>query len=371
MSIVFVHSFLPVGGAEVLRKTVISELRRRSADLRICLITGGGQIAAELQREGVVVDSLGCSNSIYNPLTTLRLAQYLRHHRPQIVQSAQFNSNYHARIAARLAGVPVVICEEHGLYSWKHAHHRWLDRRLANWCDRIIAVSGAVKDFNVREIGIPDTMIEVLPNCLDTDHSDFRKTREQSRSEFGFASDDFVVGHVGTLRKEKAHDVLLKAFARFRQQRSAKLLLVGDGPLKGSLMDQVSSLGLDGQVVFAGSRPDVPNLLKAMDIFVFPSRNEALGIALLEAMYSGLPVIAAKTGGIPEIVKDGETGLLVGSEDAEGLSEAMLRLAEDSEMCQSLGIRAQRFVADNHSPQAYVDRLLNLHARLLAQKGLS
>jgi len=108
-----------------------------------------------------------------------------------------------------------------------------------------------------------------------------------------------------------------------------------------------------------------------MDIFVFPSRNEALGIALLEAMYSGLPVIAAKTGGIPEIVKDGETGLLVGSEDAEGLSEAMLRLAGDSEMCQSLGIRAQRFVADNHSPQAYVDRLLNLHARLLAQKGLS
>lgn len=366
--IIYVHSSLPVGGAEVLRKTVACEMQRRGLNFRVCLISGGGEIAEELARSGVQVDVLGCSNSIYNPLTTQRLAAYLRQHRPAIVQSSQFNSNYHTRIAARLAGIPVVICEEHGLYTWKHAHHRWLDRKLANWCDRIIAVSGAVKDYNVREVGIPDEMIEVLPNCLDTNHSAFKKKRKESRSEFGFTADEFIVGHVGILRKEKAHNVLLQAFARFRKQRTAKLLLVGDGPLKGEIMEQVDSLGLAGQVVFAGSRPDVPDLLKAMDLFVFPSRNEALGIALLEAMYSGLPVIAAKTGGIPEIVMDGETGLLIESEDVTGFTEAMLLLAGKPEFCRTLGKNAQRYVTDTHSPQAYVDRLLQLHEEILATK---
>jgi glycosyltransferase involved in cell wall biosynthesis len=371
MSIVFIHSHLPVGGAEVLRKTVIGEMLRRGADLRICLIYGGGEIATELVRKGVAVDVLGCSNSIYNPLTTLRLARYLRHHRPDIVQSSQFNSNYHARIAARLAGIPAVICEEHGLYPWTHAHHRWLDRRLAGWCDRIVAVSGAVKDFNVREIGIPEGKFEVLHNCLETDHSDFKKSRAESRAGCGFAADDFVVGHVGTLRKEKAHDILLKAFARLRKQRPAKLLLVGDGPFKGRIIEQVDSLGLEVDVIFAGSRSDVPDLLKAMDLFVFPSRNEALGIALLEAMYGGLPIVAAKTGGIPEIVEDGKTGLLVESEDVEGFADAMLHLAGNPELRHTLGNAAREYVALHHSHESYADRLSTIHDQLLFQKGLS
>ena len=371
MNLTFIHSALSIGGAEVLRKVVICELRRRGVDLRVCLISGGGEIAAELKRDGVAVDSLECSNSIYNPLTTLRLARYLHRHRPTLVQSSQFNSNYHARIAARLAGVPVVICEEHGVYTWKHAHHRWLDRQLARWCGRIIAVSGAVKDFNVHEIGIPEEKFEVLHNCLETDHSGFKKSREESRAEFGFAADDFVVGHVGTLRKEKAHDILLQAFARLRKQRSAKLMLVGDGPLKGRIIEEASSLGLDGDVIFAGSRPDVPDVLKAMDLFVFPSRNEALGIALLEAMYGGLPIIAAKTGGIPEIVEDGKTGLLVNSEDVKGFADAMLHLVKNPELRRTLGIAAREYVALHHSPEAYVDKLSMIHDQLLLNKGLS
>ena len=368
--LIFVHSYLPVGGAEVLRKTVVTEMAKGNFNLRLCLIGGGGDVATDLKKIGVPVDELGLSSSIYNPLTTLTLAKHFKKHQPTIVQSSQFNSNFHTRIAAKLAGVPVVICEEHGVNLWKGRWHRLVDRFLASWCDKIIAVSQAVKDFNTREIGIPAEKVEVLHNCFDADRSEFVRSRDDVRSEFGLEKGDFVIGHVGTLRKEKGHDILLKAFQKFSSIQSAKLLLVGDGPLKEQLQEQVGTLCLTNDVIFAGSRSDVPDLLKAMDLFVFPSRNEALGIALLEAMYSALPVIAARTGGIPEIVEDGETGLLVESEDVDGFCLALQRLFADPSFCRSLGQKAMDYAKRKHSPQAYVEKLLLIHDQLLAEKGV-
>ena len=372
MKIIYVHSALCPGGAESLRRTVVTTMAQGESTLRVCLIRGGGQIAKELVSIGVVVDELGLSCSIYDPMTTLALAKYFKQHKPTIVQSSQFNTNFHTRIAAKLAGIPIVICEEHGIYHWKHWWHRLADRFLSRWCNKIIAVSQAVKDFNVDEVGIPSSKITVLHNCIDTDRFRFNRAREDVRTEFGFAENDFVLGHVGTLRKEKAHDVLLKAFAKFRQQRTAaKLLLVGDGPLREQLVAQVAQLGLVNDVVFAGSRTDVADLHKAMDLFVFPSRNEALGIALLEAMYSRLPVVTTKIGGIPEVVKDGETGLLVDSEDVESLAQAIQYLYENPEVREMLGRNAKVYAAANHSPDAYVDKLLALYDQLLKEKGLA
>lgn len=369
--IVFIHSALPIGGAEVLRKFVTKEIYQRNIDLRICLIKGGGQIAQELEDYGIIVDTIGCSRSIYNPLTTLALVRYFKKHHPQIVQSSQFNSNFHTRIAAKLAGVPCVVCEEHGVYHWKDWWHRLADRFLANWCDKIIAVSQAVKNFNVNEIGIPEDKIEILHNCLNTDRSSFVRSRDDIRTEFGISTSDFVIGHVGTLRNEKGHDILLKAFKLFCIKQPAKLLLVGDGPLKTQLKKEADALDITDNIIFTGTRSDVPDLLKAMDLFVFPSRNEAMGIALLEAMYSGLPVIAAKTGGIPEIVTEGETGLLVESENVGAFALTMLQLAENPALRQALGKAASAYVASHHSPQTYVDQLLAIHHQLLLSKGMS
>lgn len=367
--LVFVHSSLPIGGAEILRKAVVSEILNRDIDVRLCLISGGGAIADELKSAGVTVDELGSSRSVYNPLTTWKLARYFKKTKPEIVQSSQFNSNFHTRIAAKLAGVPVVVCEEHGLYHWKGWWHRLADRLLSRWCDKIVAVSKAVYEFNVEKIGIPEQKIEILSNCLNTERLPLTKSREEIRSEFGFAPDSFVLGHVGSLREEKAHDVLLQAFALLRVEKpEAKLLLVGDGPLKTQLKQLVETLGLSEAVFFAGERPDVSNLLKAMDIFAFPSRNESLGIALLEAMFIGVPVVATRTGGIPEIVTEGVTGLLVEVEDVEGLYRVIQRLSGDDELRSSLADAARQYVFENHSPQEYADKLLKLHNELSSRK---
>lgn len=368
--IIFVHSSLPVGGAEVLRRTVAFEMQRRGLDFRVCLISGGGEIANELARSGVQVDVLKSSNSIYNPLTTLRLAAYLRQHRPKIVQSSQFNSNFHTRIAAKIAGGIVVICEEHGLNYWKKWWHRVIDRCLVTWCDRIIAVCNAVKRFNIDVVGIPGDKIVVLMNCIDTEMFSSLRTADETRRGLGLANKDFVFGHVGTFRNEKSHAELLQAFANVRKNCPAKLLLIGDGPLKKSITDLSKELTIEQDVVFAGLRSDVAELLSIMDVFVLPSNNEAFSIALLEAMYAGLAVVASRVGGLPDLVDHGETGLLVTPRDIGALTAAMMELMENHDLRNRLGDAARRHVIENHTPGPYVDRLLGIYQQLMTKKAL-
>jgi len=369
--IIFVHSFLPVGGAETLRKTVVKEFLKKNVQFRICLIKGGGEIASELNSFGINIDILGRSNSIYNPFTTVALALYFLRNRPEIVHSSQFNSNFHTRIAARIARVPVVICEEHGLYFWKDWWHRLLDRLLVHWCDKTIAVSEAVKKFNIENIGIPSEKIKVLHNCIDTDMFQSIKQSNFSsiRSELGLLESDFVFGHIGTMRHEKNHDILLKAFADMKKKYPCKLLLIGDGPLHKEIVKLTKRLGIAADVIFTGIRNDIPSILKALDVFVFPSRNEALGIALLEAMFVGLPVIGTNVGGIPEIISDRETGLLVPNEDCGCLSNAMLELYENATLRGKLGRAAQQYVTENHDPAAYADQMLTMYDEILREKG--
>ena len=370
--VIFVHSFLPVGGAEILRKTVVKELLKKNVQFRICLITGGGKIAAELNSNDIAVDILGRNNSIYNPFTTFSLALYFRRNKPDIVHSSQFNSNFHARIAAWIARVPVVVCEEHGLYFWKHWWHRIIDRQLVHWCDKVIAVSEAVKKFNIENIGIPAEKIQVLPNCIDADRFQPKNIADASsiRSEFGLKESDFVFGHIGTMRREKSHDILLNAFSDVRKKYPCKLLLVGDGPLHAEIMALSKKLGIADDVIFSGIRDYVPAILNTLDVFVFPSRNEALGIALLEAMYAGLPVIGSNVGGIPEVIIDRDTGLLVPIEDIGALCEAMIELYENYALRKKLGAAAQHYVARNHDPAVYVDRMLAMYDKLLLEKGI-
>lgn len=372
--IVFVHSSLPVGGAEILRKTVAQELAIRNVPFRICLIKGGGKMAHELKSLGINIDKLGKSNSIYNPFTTFTLLKYFLKYKPSLVQSSQFNSNFHTRIAAKLAKVPVVICEEHGLNFWKKWRHKLVDRYLVNWCERIIAVSEAVKTFNIDVIGLPDAIIKVLPNCIDISRfqpSEKIRNREDVREELNLKQNDFVFGHVGTLRQEKGHDVLLQSFAKFKRNYSAKLILVGDGPQRSRLEDLCNVLDIEKDVIFCGIRNDIPDILNALDVFVFPSRNEAFGIALLEAMYSGLPVIGAKAGGIPEIISDRKTGVLVSPEDSDALCKAMIDYYDDVTLRKRLGTAAHYHVESNHDVQQYIDQLLKLYNELLLEKGLN
>ncbi len=391
-TVVFVHQHLQVGGAEVLRWTMLKRLREhRQYRIVVCCLGHRGTIGDELETLGIRVIYLNAHQKFYNLFTTWKLLQVLRQERPHIVQSSQFDANVHARLAAWWLRVPVVIIEEHGLYRWKRWYHRWIDRALLRGTDAAIAVSKSVEEWLVRQ-GIAAGKIVVLPNCVDVERFSAERSKPEARRQLGYGADEMIIGTVGTLRWEKGHRYLLEAMRIVADRHpSARLVVVGDGPLRRELEQRVAELRLDGRVDFLGQRRDHEELLVSFDLFVLASVNESFGIALAEAMCAGLPCVATSVGGIPEAmgrvtrgegqVKEdarvsslesrvssyevAEGGLLVPSADPPALAEAIERLIVDRELAERLGRSAQRRVRERFGVERYLNNLTMLYDRCL------
>jgi glycosyltransferase involved in cell wall biosynthesis len=221
----------------------------------------------------------------------------------------------------------------------------------------------------MRTEGIPAGKIDVVYNGVDTAVFAQCEKREEVRSELHIPPDSTVVGIVGRLSEEKGGvDVLIRAIARLRKiNPNLRLLVVGDGPLRGNLEALADESAPGGAIMFTGTRNDVAHLLSAMDLFVLPSLNEALPIVVLEAMAAGLPVIATNVGGVPEIVEHEKTGLLVapGSEDA--LYSALNRLTYDAYLRERLAQAGRRRVTSDFTIERMVERIEGLYGKLLTK----
>ena len=363
--IAFVHSALRRGGAERLRYTVLKELVEQGIPCRVCLFREDGDLVSAVRELGVPVDVLNVSGKIYSLRTTLRLASWLKKRKPSIVHGGQFLTNLHTTAAAKIAGVGPVIIEEHGHNRWKRWHHRLIDRLICSRADGVVCCSGSVKRVAQSSMRAPDGRFHVLHNCIDLAEIGGRsETREQVRGELGVTGNELLVGTVGTLRPEKGHGVLIQAWKAYQERHGnprAKLVIVGDGPIREKLQSEAK--GVPG-IVWAGSRSDVGEVLAAMDIFVFPSIDEGLGIALLEAMATGLPSVVSDEGGIPEIVDDGKTGIVVNAGDSNALCKGLMRAASETGLRRELGAAAQVVALSGHSPAVYCQRLLDIHRQL-------
>lgn len=363
--IAFVHSALRRGGAERLRYTVLKELAEQNVPCRVCLFRGDGDLVPAVRELGIPVDVLNVSGKLTSVKTTLRLASWLKKTRPSIVHGGQFLTNLHTTVASKIAGVGPVIIEEHGHNRWKRWHHRLLDRLLCSRADGVVCCSGSVKRVAQSSIRVPDDRFHVIHNCIDLAEIGGRaETRSAVRNSFGVSDDEILVGTVGTLRPEKGHGVLIRAWRQFSEQHGdtrAKLVVVGDGPIRQKLHDEARDVP---GIIWAGSRSDVGEVLAAMDVFVFPSIDEGLGIALIEAMATGLPSVVSDEGGIPEIVTDGETGLIVKAGDSRALCEGLFKVSQEIDLRKQLGDAAQVVALNGHSPAVYCQRLLDIHRQL-------
>jgi glycosyltransferase involved in cell wall biosynthesis len=195
---------------------------------------------------------------------------------------------------------------------------------------------------------------------------------EALAQEWKIRSHTPVIGTLARLHEQKGHSYLLDAVAQLRREiPDVKALVVGDGELRPSLEQRTQALRLSDSVIFTGTRRDVPEILALLDVFVLPSLWEGLPIALLEAMAAGLPVVATRVGGVPEVVVDGETGLLVPPRDPDALSEAILTLLQDPDLRQKMGQAGQERVREYFSVERMVEETEALYERLLAEKGLN
>jgi len=369
--IIFVHNSLPVGGAEQLRLAVCRELLARGVPFRVCVLECASDIGEELISLGVKVDVLGTKQWISDVRVWFKLLAYFKKHQPAIVQSSLFEANTHCRWIAPYAPIPVLFCEEHGLNFRRNWLHEKLDNILQNRSDVVLTVSNAVYDYMRRGAHINPKRLKVLHNCIDSVPLEHQLHGHHLRELWGITERDYVIGHVGALKEEKGHRLLFQSFQQFHRQHSqAKLLLIGDGPMRADLQAYAQQLGIESDVIFAGSRRDMQACFQTMDMFVFPSINEALGIALQEAMFMGLPVIASNQGGMSELIEHDCDGLLVPLDNVGALTNAMLRLKGDEALCLQLGNAARDKMKRLYLPNNYVNQLFQMYRDVYAQKSL-
>jgi glycosyltransferase involved in cell wall biosynthesis len=177
---------------------------------------------------------------------------------------------------------------------------------------------------------------------------------------------------IGRLSREKAHLDLVNAFARLRHdyaELNAKLLIVGDGPERGAVEAAIKTLGIGGRVYLAGQISDVRPYYAAADVFVLPSHSEGSPYVLLEAMRAGMPLIATSVGGVPEMVADKETALLVSPRDTQAMAAAIARVLQDAQLAHQLAANASALVATRYSPEVYVRSLFEIYRSLIPGKA--
>jgi glycosyltransferase involved in cell wall biosynthesis len=355
------------GGAERALVDLALRLERGRFDVSVVATRHAGNYQPLLDEAGVRTTILE-RNSRRDMHKLLGLVGHLRRERVGVLHTHLFGSNTWGRLLGRLAGVPVVITHEH--WSSKDEREVWVDRLLYRLSDLILVPSEASKRTVIEREGIPAGRIKVAYNGVDP--AVFKPThdREETRRELSVSSGDLLVGTVGRLSPEKGGvDHLIRAVAEAREAHpSLKLLVVGDGPLRPMLEEVAREAALP--VIFTGTRQDVPRLLGALDLFVLPSLLEAMPIALLEAMATRLPTVATRVGGVPEIVRDGEDGLLVPPGDRTALAAAIDRLAGDPALRCRLAEAGQRRVLERFTIGGMVRRVENIYERLLARKGI-
>jgi glycosyltransferase involved in cell wall biosynthesis len=344
---------LTLGGSA--ENTVASTLGLMRAGYECTLAAGlagsDAGVVAEARRRGchvVDVPSLRREVGARDLVALGELVRLMRRQRPAIVHTHTSKAGFTGRLAARLAGVPVVIHQPHGHIFYGYYGRRTtafyiaLERLAARWTDVIITLTPrGTEEHLAQGIGRPAQYASVPSGVPTAALRERAPSRASARARLGLSPGDFVVAALGRFVPVKGFDLLVAALPRLSAAvPGARLLLIGDGPERAGLTALAARLGVGDRVTITGATADVGAYLAAADVFAAPSRNEGMGRALVEAMALGLPVVGAAVGGIPAVVVDGVCGRLVASGDAAALAEALGDLARDAALRAKLGAAA-------------------------------
>ncbi len=315
-------------------------------------------------------------------LATIRLARLMRAERPLILHTHTAKAGAVGRLAALFAGrarPPIVVHTFHGHVLRGYFGRFWttvfrvLERTLARVTDTLVAVSPEVRDELVAMGIAPASKFEVIRLGIELESrvADREAARAETRRVMGVADGRFLVGWIGRMTGVKRTDVVLRTFGRLREQGvDAVLCMVGDGPDRDDVEELAAELGLVHHTLFAGYQEDVGRFFSAFDVFVLPSANEGTPVTAIEALASGCPVVATRVGGVPDVVRDGEDGLLVEPGDEEALADALHRLADDPELRTRMGEAGRGRMLSRYAVSRLIDDVDRLYRGLITRKGL-
>lgn len=335
--------------------------------VEVATLTRLGPLRAELEAAGIPVTTIGKRFKL-DPFALCRLVRFLKARRFDLVQSWIFAANTYGRIAARLAGVPIVITTEMAVDLWKGGTERFVDRRLSGWCDRLVGNSHAVVDF-YRALGVPNDRLAMIYSGIEPNEPAAVDT-SAVRAELGLEADAPVLFFAGRLAEQKRVEDLLMAVDLLQHvQPDLRTLIAGDGPLRSFLEMTARRFELGNRVRFLGHRDDIPRLMAAADLVVLPSAFEGLPNLVLEAMLQRKPVVATAAPGTTEVVADGETGVLVPIGNPQLLARAVRDLVRDPDRARRLGDAGHARVVAEFSARAMIDRFAALFEELARAKN--
>lgn len=361
-----------VGGAGRYVMYLLQRPAMREFDIEVAC-PGEGRLIQELSFLGTKVIPLSpaCQDRSLSLGGIRDLYRIMKRNKYDIVHS---HSSLSARIAARLSGTRGVIYTRHGLggtSGFGSTFSRLAQRFFSTYfADAIIAVSRAAAE-NLAQSGVVPHKITVIENGVIIPATKPLPTglSETSGATEGTNEPAPVVGTVGRLSPEKGHSVFIRAAALVHHQFPAcRFLIVGDGPLRSQLQSLAEDLGLKDQIEFVGYQPDVRTYLGSMDVFALPSYTEAMPLSLLEAMAMGLPVVASKVGGVPEIVQDGVTGFLTAPGDEKDLADKTIKLLRSSGLRKAMGESGRETVKSKFDVDVMARRVTELYRAVLAAR---
>jgi glycosyltransferase involved in cell wall biosynthesis len=361
------HAFM-VGGAEEMVLNLVRHLPPRFEPM-VCCINQPGPIGEEIRKTGAPFAVLGLTPGWRRPGDVRRIGRYLRETQPTIVHTFLLTASLYGRLAAILTRVPVVIGTEVNIYERKQPLHALAERLLMAGTSRVIASADSVRDFYIKQIHAAPQKVDVVYNAVDWNQLQTTATRDVLRRSLGLLPDAQVAGIIARLTEQKGHRYLLEALASTPSLANVQLLVIGDGDLRESLVQDARARGLERRVHFLGARRDLGDLLAAMDVFVLPSLWEGLPLSMILAMGAGLPIVATAVAGVPEVVEEGRTGLLVPPADAAALGAALARVFGDAAFAQRMGREARASVLPRFGVDGYVRSIAGLYDRLLSERA--
>ncbi|MBN1154271.1 glycosyltransferase family 4 protein [candidate division KSB1 bacterium] len=375
LKILHIITNLPVGGAQDNTLITVDGLDKNRYDVSLMSASDGQWLDRARSIKGIklifIDELIRKIDLFYDIIALVKIFRVIRKGNYDIVHTHSSKPGFSGRIAARLAGVPHIIHTIHGFpfHDFMNPVVRqffiYLERYLSKLSDILITVS-KLNLNKVIELGIapPKKLVNIYSGILFEKFSVPIDIERKKRS-LGFESGHKIIGMVGRLSAQKAPQYFIESIPAIRAKfPNARFIIVGDGELREEVEELIHSLDLHDILKLLGFRDDVPEILQILDVYVLSSCWEGLGRSLTEAMYLGRPVVATAVEGVPELVVDEETGLLVSPRDPEAIARGVIRLLENPKEALRLGRNAHNKVIGSFSADQMIKEIDHLYQRI-------
>ncbi len=371
-NILHIITYLPIGGAQDNTLLTLEGLDKNRYDITLICGKRGEWIGRALSIQNIKIhfinELIRKIHIFYDTIALFKMYRFIKRGKFNIVHTHSSKAGFSGRIAAYLAGVPVVIHTLHGFpfHDFMHPVARtfyiFLERLLSKFTNRIITVSQLNQEKAIcLKLNRPEKFINIYSG-IDYKRFNHSISILKKRKELGIKRGEYVIGMVGRLSEQKAPQYFIQSIPFvLKTHPHTRFLLVGDGKLKNHIIKLTEKLNISDQISFLGFRDDIPEILQVLNVFVLPSLWEGLGRSLTEAMYTACPIVATAVEGVPELIIDGQTGYLIQPKDSVTMAQRINDLLSHPRQAKRMGKNARKRVMKDFDAAVMIKKIDQLY----------